>query len=203
MAEPAKSSAEATSPQQLQRLNFVLEELKTSSSEASIASARELLLEYGKFVIAQQTVASFCYGALEQEAAALPYSYLKQKGGAILVLADDHPIGFVAWRALPDPALGHAWELKRLWIRPEARGTGTGRALVQAVIDRAVAAGKSLLLLDTEPSAMAAAHRLYLQMGFVERGPYNGRSPDGIIYLEKVLESSENPLRSPQAHVNY
>jgi GNAT superfamily N-acetyltransferase len=161
--------------------------LTAASSATTLAAATRLLIEYGQFVAAQPSVASFCYGALEQEAANLPHSYLNQNGGAIVAAIHRRPIGFVAWRSLPDPALGHAWELKRLWIRPQARGSGAGRALVQAVIDCARAAGKTLLLLDTEPSAMAAAHRLYLQMGFTERAPYNGRSKDGIIYLQKAL----------------
>jgi len=174
-------------PQANSNWTLKLEVLTPGSPPDALTSARELLLEYGRFVAAQPTVASFCYEALEQEAAGLPLSYLNQSGGAILAIFNGHPVGFVAWRSLPNPALADAWELKRLWIRPQARGSGTGRALVQAVIDRARDAGKSLLLLDTEPSAMAAAHRLYLQMGFVEREPYNGRSPDGIIYLQKVL----------------
>jgi putative acetyltransferase len=182
-----QASAEMSKPEANSSLALKLEVLTPGSPPNALASARELLLEYGRFVAAQPTVASFCYGALEQEAATLPHSYLNQSGGAILAISNDHPVGFVAWRSLPNPALASAWELKRLWIRPEARGSGTGRRLVQVVIDHARAAGKSLLLLDTEPSAMAAAHRLYLHMGFVEREPYNGRSPDGIIYLQKVL----------------
>lgn len=174
-------------PDRPPRLEVTLHLLTPGSPHEAILAARELLLEYGQFVVAQQTVASFCYGALEQEAATLPHSYLDQNGGAILARAGDDPVGFVAWRSLPHPDLANAWELKRLWLRPEARGSGAGRALVQAVIDRARAAGKRSLLLDTEPQSMAAALHLYLQLGFVECGPYNGRSPDGIIYLQKAL----------------
>jgi GNAT superfamily N-acetyltransferase len=166
---------------------LVLEELKFQSPSASLAMAQELLLEYGRFVASQGNVASFCYGALEHEAAALPGSYIEQGGGAILALVDSQAVGFVAWRSLADPALAHAWELKRLWIRANARGIGAGKALVQAVIDRARAAHKRTLLLDTEPRSMASAHRLYLRMGFGECSPYNGQAADGIIYMRKNL----------------
>jgi GNAT superfamily N-acetyltransferase len=161
--------------------------LTTETPATIIASARELLLEYGRFVAAQPDVSSFCFGALEQEAANLPQSYLDQRGGAIVALADNQPIGFVAWRSLPAPELATAWELKRLWTRPEARASGTGRALVQAVLDRARASAKSVVLLDTAPHAMPAAHKLYLQMGFLECPPYNGPSLYGIIYMRKRL----------------
>jgi len=182
-------------------------ELTAHSSEAIIAAARELLLEYGQFVAAQKGVATFCYGALKQEAADLPHSYLDQSGGAILATVpvavrapiqvqvqdqvqgrtqvQERPAGFVAWRSLPNPM--NAWELKRLWTRPEARGLQIGRALVQAVIARARATGKTAIYLDTAPDAMCAAHQLYLQMGFEECPCYNGRAQNGILYMRKCL----------------
>jgi ribosomal protein S18 acetylase RimI-like enzyme len=169
---------------------FRIEELSHTSSSESIDAARQLLLEYGCFVASQTGVASFCFGSLEAEAADLPQSYLNQKGGAILARVGDKPIGFVAWRSLTLPQLASAWELKRLWTRPEARNTGVGRGLVQAVIERAHTAQKTRLFLDTEPNSMAAALRLYRSLGFADCEPYNGRSLDGILYLEKVLCTS-------------
>ena len=62
---------------------------------------------------------------------------------------------------LPAPELASAWELKRLWLRPQARGLGIGRALVREVLDRAEANGKSIVLLDTAPDVMPAVYRLY------------------------------------------
>jgi GNAT superfamily N-acetyltransferase len=78
-------------------------------------------------------------------------------------------------------------ELKRLWARPEARGSGLGRRLVEAVEERARAVGKSRLVLDTAPEAMAAAHRLYLNLGFQPCRPCNGLALEGIVYLGKQL----------------
>lgn len=166
---------------------YSLEELTPESPGSTLASARELLLEYGHFVASQENVASFCYGTLEQEAIALPKSYIDQGGGAILAFAGNQPAGFVAWRSLANPALSHAWELKRLWLRPNARGLGIGRALIQAVIDRAIAAQKSAILLDTEPQSMASAYRLYQKMSFNECAAYNGRALPGIVYMCRNL----------------
>jgi GNAT superfamily N-acetyltransferase len=101
--------------------------------------------------------------------------------------ADGQPAGFVAWRSFHGLALSHAWELKRLWLRPTARGLGVGRGLVQAVIDRARAAHKSTLFLDTEPHLMASAYSLYTRMGFEECPAYNGVAATGIIYMRKDL----------------
>jgi GNAT superfamily N-acetyltransferase len=165
--------------------SLTLEELLPDSTQSSIEAARILILEYGRFVQAQPGVASLCYGALEREAERLPESYLEQNGGAILAWLKGFPAGFVAWRAVPD--LDSAWELKRLWTRPEARGSGLGHRLVEAVVQRARDAGKSRLVLDTAPDAMAAAHRLYLDLGFEPCPPYHGPAQEGIIYLSKML----------------
>jgi GNAT superfamily N-acetyltransferase len=167
-----------------------LEDVTLESSQDVVLAAKELLLEYGQFVRAQAGIASFCYGALEQEAAELPQIYLGQSGGVLVGGIDSGWVGFVAWRALPTPVIANpetAWELKRLWIRPDARGSGLGRIMVQAVIDRARTAGKTLLYLDTAPDSMPTAHRLYLEMGFVECPAYSGPPLQGIAYLKKSL----------------
>jgi len=169
---------------------FTLDELTLGSPPETVEAARQLLLEYGRFVASQSSVASFCFGALEQEAAALPASYVSGTGSAGVFLArdPDHAwIGSVAWRPLPLPELADAWEIKRLWVRPEVRGSGAGRGLVQAVLERARTAGKSCLFLDTAPDSMAAAHKLYLDLGFSPCSPYAGPATAGIVYMHKIL----------------
>jgi putative acetyltransferase len=173
--------------QPLQSLQVVLQELGPDSAPETLAAGRELLLEYGHFVALYPSVSSFCFGTLENEATNLPQSYLDQHGGSIVAFAGSHPIGFVAWRSLPAPEVASAWELKRLWLRPQARGLGLGQTLVEEVIRRAKNAGKSALLLDTSPDVMAAACRLYRQLGFIECPPYSGPALPGIVYMRKTL----------------
>src|SRR5438045_9218081 len=105
---------------------FWIEELSADHPESLIAEARELLVEYGRFVIAQPGVARFCFGALEKEAAGLPQSYIEQGGGCLVAQVNGEPAGFVAWRVVPEPVARDAWELKRLWVRSEGRGLGLG-----------------------------------------------------------------------------
>jgi len=166
-----------------------ISELTAAASAAELAHARTLLLEYGRFVIAQPGAARFCFGSLEKEAADLPQSYLSQGGGSLVAFADGQPAGFVAWRTLPAdaPVIPDSWEMKRLWVRPSARGLHLGRTLTQAVLDRAVAARRAALYLDTAPASMAAAHRLYLEMGFVSCAPYNDNPVEGVTFLVKKL----------------
>jgi GNAT superfamily N-acetyltransferase len=164
-----------------------LQEIAATASESILSQARELLLEYGRFVIAQPGAARFCFGSLEQEAACLPQSYLEQDGGCLIAHVHGNPAGFIAWRALPIAVAADAWELKRLWVRPIARGLSLGRALTQAVLDRAVAANRKAVYLDTAPASMAAAHRLYLDLGFEPCAPYNDNPVEGLAWLKKSL----------------
>jgi putative acetyltransferase len=164
-----------------------IEELKAEASDSTLAEARELLLEYGRFVIAQPGAARFCFGALEKEAARLPLSFLEQGGGCLMARASLEPVGFVAWRDVPPEIAADAWELKRLWVRPAGRGLGLGRALTQNVIDRAIAANRKAIYLDTAPASMGSAHRMYLEMGFTPCPPYNDNPVEGLAYLVKNL----------------
>lgn len=164
-----------------------LAELTASSPEDVLAQARELLLEYGRFVIAQPGAARFCFGALEKEAAGLPFSFLNQGGGSLIARTHSQPAGFIAWRTVPSSVEPDCWELKRLWVRLAARGLALGRVLTQAVIDRALAAGRRAVYLDTAPASMGAAHRMYLDLGFEPCAPYNDNPVEGLAYLRKPL----------------
>jgi len=167
---------------------YTMQVLTPHASPATLAHGRELLLEYGNFVVAQPGAARFCFGSLELEAARLPHSFIEQGGGCLLAHAHGEPAGFVAWRALPASVEPAAWELKRLWVRPAARGLALGRALTLAVLHRALAAGRSAIYLDTAPAAMAAAHRLYLDLGFEPCPPYNDNPVEGLARLRKTVD---------------
>jgi len=164
-----------------------LEEITADTAAEALSAARELLHEYGRFVIAHPGAAGFCYGTLEQEAARLPFSYLEKEGGCLLARVDEEPAGFVAWRAVPDNVATDAWELKRLWVRPTTRGLNLGRTLTQAVVDRAVEARRKAIYLDTAPAVMATAHRLYLSIGFEPCAPYNDNPVSELEWMVKRL----------------
>ncbi len=164
-----------------------IEELTSVSSSEALNAARTLLIEYGRFVVAQRGPAQFCFGSLEKEAERLPSSYLELNGGALLARVNNEPAGFVAWRALPEHSAPRAWEMKRLWVRPLARGLKLGRRLTEEVITRARTANQSAIYLDTVPESMAAAYNMYLELGFEPCPAYNDNSMDGITFLRKRL----------------
>src|SRR5260370_12881745 len=132
---------------------FKIEELTADCPAPLLAEARELLLEYGRFVISQPGVARFCFGSLEKEAARLPLSYIEQGGGCLVAHLKDDLSGLVPWRQAPASVAPDAWELKRLWVRSSGRGLGLGRALTQAALDRCLAPHRRAVHLDTAPEA--------------------------------------------------
>lgn len=84
-----------------------------------------------------------------------------------------HDDGFVLARAAADEA-----EILTLAVRPEARGKGLGRALLQAAINKAGALGAATMFLEVgadNPHALA----LYAGLGFAKVGArkayYDGR----------------------------
>lgn len=78
-------------------------------------------------------------------------------------------------------------ELKRFFVRPEARGQGVGEALVAAAEAQARQAGASVLRLETGVYS-AAALALYRRNGFRPTEAFAPYSPDPLsVFMEKRL----------------
>ena len=78
-------------------------------------------------------------------------------------------------------------EVKRLFVPVQGRGRGLARALLAAIEDRARAAGKSFVRLETGDDLVAAV-ALYRAVGFVVCGPF-GDYPahPASLFMEKAL----------------
>jgi GNAT superfamily N-acetyltransferase len=123
---------------------------------------------------------------IESELADLAEEYGPPAGCAVLVVIDGEPAGCVAIRALEPPAVA---ELKRMYLRPSARGRGLGRALAVAALEAARELGYEVVRLDTTAEMVEAA-ALYKRLGFVEIAPYRHNPLPTARFYEVALRGA-------------
>jgi ribosomal protein S18 acetylase RimI-like enzyme len=119
----------------------------------------------------------------EDEMVALPGPYAAPDGAILLAEADGEPVGVVAVQPLDEEG---ACEMKRLYVSPEYRNQGIGRALASAIVEKAQDLGYDVMRLDTVAS-MTAARRLYRSLGFEKRDAYYHNPLDDAVYMERPL----------------
>jgi len=152
----------------------------TGGDAEEIAQVRGLLREY-----AAGLGFDLCFQGFEAELAELPGKYAPPDGCLLLAtLEDGTPGGCVALRRLRDDVA----EMKRLYVRPSARGRGLGQQLVAAVLAEARRLGYHSVCLDTVPAAMAEATALYHAFGFRPVPPYCHNPVPGAVFLGLDLE---------------
>lgn len=114
--------------------------------------------------------------------AALGEPAREARDGMMVACTDDGaPVGCVGVRMI-GPGVA---EVKRMYVRPAARGTGLGRELLVAAERRAVELGARVLRLDTA-APLGEAIGLYQRFGYVEVPPYND-NPHATHWFEKRL----------------
>ena len=144
-----------------------------------VQQTRELFQEY------QRSLGiDLCFQDFERELAGLPGEYAPPSGRLLLCFHDDILAGCVALRRMDETIC----EMKRLYVKPAFRGSHTGRALAQTVIDEARSIGYKKMRLDTLPS-MIQAISLYRSLGFKEIKPYRLNPVPGALFMELDLSS--------------
>jgi GNAT superfamily N-acetyltransferase len=114
----------------------------------------------------------------------LPGAYAPPEGGLLLATVSGQPAGCVALRPFPKPG---TCEMKRLFMASGSRGSGAGRALVEAVIQLARDRGYAYMRLDTHPATMGAAVKLYREYGFRDVAADPVAPVEGLSYMELAL----------------
>ena len=152
--------------------------LTEAVSEADFAAARVLFREY-----AAGLGVDLCFQGFEAELGSLPEMYGAPEGCLVVARAGGRPVGCGALRRL---GAGESCEMKRLYVRPEARGTGLGRILTESLIAKGRGLGYAVMRLDTLVH-MTAARRLYRSLGFVEIAAYYDNPLPNVMYMELDL----------------
>jgi len=91
------------------------------------------------------------------------------RGRLLLARISDEPVGVATLKPV-DAVTG---EIKRVYVRPGARGRGVGRALLERLVADGRADGYVVLRLETL-DFMKAAHALYRSLGFVDTTVFEG-----------------------------
>ena len=149
-----------------------------AESPRQIALARELFLEYR-----DSLGFNLCFQSFDEELAGLPGDYAPPDGRLLLAEYDGSLAGCVALHKLES----HVCEMKRLYVRPQFRGKGAGRALAETIIWEARAVGYRRMRLDTVEPVMQAAVAMYRRLGFTEIAAYRPNPIAGAMYMELEL----------------
>jgi len=119
-----------------------------------------------------------CFQNFGEELAGLPGRYAPPDGRLAVAWAGERAAGCVALRRFDE----RRCEVKRLYVRPEYRGYGLGRRLIEWVMCEARAAGYGEMLGDTMP-VMTDALALYDRMGFERIAAYAGQDEVGAVAI--------------------
>lgn len=174
--------------------------LETVERGPKLAVVRVLMREYAAFLDVDLGFQRF-----EEELAELPGDYAPPRGTILLASIPAtngsaaggtaangvvEPAGCVALRPLDEDSC----EMKRLFVRPEYRGYGLGRALAERVIEIALDRGYRRMRLDTLERLVGAVG-LYRSLGFRRIDPYYENPLPGAMFWEKRLEQPRSAGR--------
>lgn len=114
-------------------------------------------------------------------------------GGLFLVAyADGEPVGCGGWRAHAEGIV----EIKRMYVRPTARGRGLSRVLLAELERTAQEAGHRRIVLETGPRQPEAI-ALYRSAGYVPGEPFGRYADDEhAMFFTKDLEVPDGDLRA-------
>jgi predicted N-acetyltransferase YhbS len=153
------------------------------STAQDIPDVRAMMREYVEWI-----GLDLAFQEIDAELEQLPGEYAPPRG-ALFVAADGKRLaGMIALRPLAHHA--DAAEMKRLFVRPEARGRGLAKQLVAQVVDEARRLGYREMRLDTLPM-MGGAQTLYVSLGFRDIAPYYDTPIAGTRFMALELRPEQ------------
>jgi GNAT superfamily N-acetyltransferase len=156
--------------------------IRQARTNDDFAQARALFEEYAAWLNVD-----LCFQGFAQELATLPGAYAPPRGRLLIAGSPQAAAGCIALRPIKgDDLSAPVGEIKRLYVKPDARGTGLGLQLVETLLQEARAIGYRELKLDTL-AHMTGARRLYERLGFAPCSPYYHNPIPGALYMTRIL----------------
>jgi len=155
-----------------------LSEIFEARTDAAFGEARTLFEEY-----AAEVGVDLCFQNFGHELVHLSGIYGPPRGCLLLARQSGALLGCVGVR----PFENDACEMKRLYVRPSARGHKLGRRLAIRAIEQARILGYQRMVLDTLVT-MRPAQALYRSLGFGDITPYYQNPLQAVTYMELNLE---------------
>ena len=141
------------------------------------AIARKLIEEY-----ADSLNFSLDFQDIDSELENLELFYGGSNGLIIMAKANDEFVGVICLRDLGN----HISEIKRMYVKPNFRGKGLGRKMLNKIVDEAKRLGYRFLRLDTVPDMESATH-LFVSKGFYEIEDFGSNPLEGVRFMEYKL----------------
>ena len=110
-----------------------------------------------------ETAPPAVFARMEEELSNLPGKYAVPDGAMFVAYDGEEAVGCVAGFR----SESGAFEVTRLWVRPECRGMGIAPGLVDALLESATKSGYKRSILRSRRE-MTDAHNVYRRAGFVE-----------------------------------
>lgn len=139
-------------------------EVQTTSE---LEQVKGLFRAYSQF-LAHVHGLDISYQGIEEELADLPGKFAPPDGRLIMAVMSEQAIGCAALRRIDQKVC----ELKHMFVLPQFRGQGAGKALAVRLIEDAKTIGYECMRLDTG-NFLTAAVKLYESLGFQRIEPYN------------------------------
>ncbi len=155
-------------------------------SDRDLEAVRRLCWAYREFLLnhtpVDRRITETFYPVPKYEAlmARLPQEHARPRG--IILLAREGPGGKALGCGMTHGLDRRTAEIKRVFVRPEARGRGIAAALCDRLVTQAREDGYARVVLDTSRS-LAGAQALYDGLGFARRGPYQKIPEDLLPHL--------------------
>ena len=149
--------------------------MEIKNGKEYLPQVKELILEY-----TDRLDRDLSFQNLNSELEDIATKYTSPNGEMFVAVENDTVMGMVAYHKHNN----NRCEMKRLYVKPQARGLHLGDKLVKEIISHAKSAGFKEMVLDTiEP--LKAAIALYQKHGFEKCEPYYNNPMDDVVYMIK------------------